>query len=746
MTVTADIARWDYTGNGVLTTYPFTAEIYAATDLKVYVSDVLQVLNVNYTIAVGSIGVPAGGNVVFIAGSIPALDAPVSLILDLPLTQLVDYIEGDKFPAEVHERALDRLIKIAQMFMVGLKRVAKLPVSSLIDLVFPNPTANNYIGWNAAANNLENKPAPVVVPGTQYEVDALISYGGGTAYTKATIDATLTAVGTINPVTVLLRPGSWNIDANADYSAYKNVIFHIPNGALFNVDALMAITLYSPENIKATPNQQIFTGAGTVVFSVPGVMFPDWWDINAIPGTTDMYAALNAAESACATGGTIKLDGATYRVGTSLVMGSDINLDLSIPAAKFSIDTGKTITINGRFDAGLSQKFDCADITAIVVFGNSSILEVYPEWWGAVGDSDWPVDTGTNDYAALQAAITAHRKVRLTKKYRYTTALSIVNSGQEIYGISGMSNSLTPSGCAGFEITTNLTNLNFHDFALWGMNGAVFGFDMFGYVMRSVWERMMMGFFTSATLNFEGGLRNAIRDNYFSCGAPGSATEDNIHLHIVDNAIDGVATTFISEGNYYAYGSADVGRPIIYIRNIVTFTSINDIFENAEVAIDIDSATGFVMIGEHGELLGATPFKANDVRQGVAIANQNAVTATWTVAVPADERYFTQIGNLGYGEIFGVAGLSKSNTNASYTLRGQVTISDANVQETFNFEKAEPNTSYYAVASCSGITAAPAAGSTTLERLVKAVDQITVVIGTAPGAGNSVTFDVLVLR
>jgi parallel beta-helix repeat protein len=278
MTVTADIARWNYTGNGVLDTYPFTAEIYTATDLKVYVSDVLQVLNVDYTIAVGSIEVPAGGNVVFAAGSIPALDAPISIVLDLPLTQLVDYREGDAFPAETHERALDRLIKIAQTFKEAMKHVAKLPTSSLIDLIFPNPTANNYIGWNAAGDNLENKPLPVATTATQYEVDALISYGGGTEYTKATIDTTLTAVGTINPVTVLLRPGAWNIDADADYSAYDNVIFRIPNGSYFDIDALMTLTLPSSENIIASPQQQIFAGSGVISWADPtGPAYSGWF-------------------------------------------------------------------------------------------------------------------------------------------------------------------------------------------------------------------------------------------------------------------------------------------------------------------------------------------------------------------------------------------------------------------------------------------------------------------------------------
>ena len=213
MTVTADIARLNYTGDGVVVTYPFTWEIYTKTDIKVYVDDVLQVVDVAYTIAVASIEVPAGGNVVFDAGSIPAADTTVSLVLDLPLTQLVDYTEGDKFPAETHERALDRLVKVSQTFSETFKRTPKLPQSSALDLDMPTPTANSHIGWNAAATNLANIADPVITAATLYKVDALTTYGSGTVYTDVTLNAAISATGAVNVTTILLRPGTWVLAA-----------------------------------------------------------------------------------------------------------------------------------------------------------------------------------------------------------------------------------------------------------------------------------------------------------------------------------------------------------------------------------------------------------------------------------------------------------------------------------------------------------------------------------------------------
>ena len=295
MTVTADIARLNYTGNGVLVTFPFTWEIYTKNDLKVYVDDVLQVVDVDYTIAVASIEVPAGGNVVFDAGSIPAADTTVSLVLDLPLTQLVDYTEGDKFPAETHERALDRLIKIAQSFGETLKRTPKLPQSSALDLDMPTPTSNSHIGWNAAGDNLANLSDPIITSATLYEVDALTTYGSGATYTDVTINAAIAAIGASDDTTLLLRPGAWVI--SNDISVSANITLKIPPGSVLNDDASNAsITILG--NIEAG-DHQIFdwgNGTGAILFGDNNktIVNPYWW-FGGTKNSGDEYAAFTSA-------------------------------------------------------------------------------------------------------------------------------------------------------------------------------------------------------------------------------------------------------------------------------------------------------------------------------------------------------------------------------------------------------------------------------------------------------------------
>lgn len=90
-------------------------------------------------------------------------------------------------------------------------------------------------------------------------VEPVDFYNG--AFTKATIDAALTAIGTSTRVTLLLRPGTWVIDSNADWSAYTNVTFKIAPGALISHGAY-TVKLPNPD----AGYYQILDGTGLVTF------------------------------------------------------------------------------------------------------------------------------------------------------------------------------------------------------------------------------------------------------------------------------------------------------------------------------------------------------------------------------------------------------------------------------------------------------------------------------------------------
>ena len=82
------------------------------------------------------------------------------------------------------------------------------------------------------AAGLERDGITLSSPDQPYAVDAL-KYGART-FTKDTIDAAVAALGTTNKATLLLRPGIWMINANADWSAYVNITFKMAPGAVIS--------------------------------------------------------------------------------------------------------------------------------------------------------------------------------------------------------------------------------------------------------------------------------------------------------------------------------------------------------------------------------------------------------------------------------------------------------------------------------------------------------------------------------
>jgi len=112
-----------------------------------------------------------------------------------------------------------------------------------------------------------------------------------------------------------------------------------------------------------------------------------------------------------------------YQVSTNLTVPATITLDIN-HGAIFSVDAGKTLTVNGGVPAGAYQIFS-GDGT--VAFGNGAVKEVYPQWWYSTGD-----------YAmAVQAAITAHKRVAFVgdgASYTISTKISLPSADREIIG------------------------------------------------------------------------------------------------------------------------------------------------------------------------------------------------------------------------------------------------------------------------------------------------------------------------
>ena len=134
MTISTTASRISYNGNGATTEFSFPYRFLTNADLTVIKiasdgAETTLVLNTDYTVT--GADEDTGGLVTL---SIAPLSGQRLVIYrSVAITQEIDYITGDPFPAETHERALDRLTMVAQQQQDAIDRSAKLPVTSTED-------------------------------------------------------------------------------------------------------------------------------------------------------------------------------------------------------------------------------------------------------------------------------------------------------------------------------------------------------------------------------------------------------------------------------------------------------------------------------------------------------------------------------------------------------------------------------------------------------------------------------------
>jgi hypothetical protein len=164
MTISDQTAYEVYTANGVSSNFAFNHPCRTPQELSVkYKADsdaaeTTWVYLTDFTVT----GTPdSNGNypdgLTVVASSLPPSGAVVSIERSVNLTQTADYTTSGKFPAETHEKALDKLTMIVQ----DLKRLITRSVlvaatSGLSSLTLPTPSAGKALQWKDDLSGLEN--------------------------------------------------------------------------------------------------------------------------------------------------------------------------------------------------------------------------------------------------------------------------------------------------------------------------------------------------------------------------------------------------------------------------------------------------------------------------------------------------------------------------------------------------------------------------------------------------------------
>ena len=130
MTVETQLDRVDYDGNGTSADFSFPYKFFANSDMYVYIrraDDTEDALIFGTDFTLTGVGLEEGGTITLTVP--PTSNEKVVIYRDPPKTQLTDYIEGDRFPAESHERALDKVTMLIQRLSNLVVRALSLRVT-----------------------------------------------------------------------------------------------------------------------------------------------------------------------------------------------------------------------------------------------------------------------------------------------------------------------------------------------------------------------------------------------------------------------------------------------------------------------------------------------------------------------------------------------------------------------------------------------------------------------------------------
>lgn len=161
MTISSTDNKVIYGGNGSTATFAVPYMFSRNEDVEVLlvgVDGVESQLVIATDYQLSGAGEPMGG--VCSLGVPPEAGQTLVIRRNPAITQEVDYVENDAFPAATHEAALDKLTMICQSLSERLDRTITFRVSSAVSGVeLPEPVAGQVLGWSEGADTLTNRGA-----------------------------------------------------------------------------------------------------------------------------------------------------------------------------------------------------------------------------------------------------------------------------------------------------------------------------------------------------------------------------------------------------------------------------------------------------------------------------------------------------------------------------------------------------------------------------------------------------------
>ena len=221
MTVSTEISKTSYAGNGVTTAFA-TPIFLANTDIKVYLLDTITNTQTDWTLGseytLTGAGTGLAGTLTTTLGNTLSSDEEIYILRSTPLTQGTDYVEADSFPAKSHEAALDKLTFIAQEEKDALSRCVMVKETSNASLFKLSPEANTIIGFNDDATEFLNYSSLNLIPNSEAS-KYIKRNSANTAWEHLTPAEVLSDIGGINDTCLVKTTGDQTIGGVKTFSS-----------------------------------------------------------------------------------------------------------------------------------------------------------------------------------------------------------------------------------------------------------------------------------------------------------------------------------------------------------------------------------------------------------------------------------------------------------------------------------------------------------------------------------------------
>lgn len=352
MTVSSSSSRIAYVGDGTTTAFAFPYEFSAGSDLKVYKAGVLQTITTHYTVSGGG---GSSGTVTFVTA--PAASESIVIYDDPPVTQLLDYIANDPFPAESHEGGLDKLTRIARRFRDMLTRTLRLSDSDVsgASTVLPTPSAQKILGWNAAANALVNYSASDLATVAVYGAAQYQEFSGNGATTAFTLSSD---PGSVNNLDIDISGVSQRNGIDFTVSGANLTFTSAPPTGTNNIHAKWMQAL--PQGItNANAVNYTPAGSGAEVRTVESALRDDV-HLSDKGTSADMLTALNRVATDFSAGGHCQIEAGTWTLSDTFTFaGQRLNLHgkgRQVSIVSFQPASAKAALVVNELSAGGSNQ------------------------------------------------------------------------------------------------------------------------------------------------------------------------------------------------------------------------------------------------------------------------------------------------------------------------------------------------------------------------------------------------------